>query len=142
MLSEVGPSAGLTITDGESRGLAHAHSLHFGSQDLVRVAGFAARSGFTLVRFYLADAYLQPLPAGEDEELSDELVEIFQRDGDREVVAALDDDFDGLFVVGIELRSHATGLSMLLRRKGYIDTPVKDEATTLLTAAWQKLHLT
>lgn len=139
VLSAAGSAAALKIAD---RSTPEDHALHLGSQDLVRVAGFAASHGFRLVRLYLADAWLQPLGQEEEAELSSELVEVFERYGDREVVAALDDDFDGLFVVGIELRSLATGFNVLLRRQGYIDTSVRDEATTLLTEAWRKLRLT
>ncbi|WP_417555514.1 hypothetical protein [Microbacterium sp.] len=117
-------------------------TLHLGTQDLLRVAAFAAGSGFDLVRFYWNDPYLQPLDPVSEDELSREMLDLFERFGEQEALSALDDDFDGLLVVGVEMRSHATGATILLRRRGFIDTAQRDEARDLLTKAWRKLRLT
>lgn len=136
-----GPAAELHIVSPPPSTDVDAWRLHLGSQDLIRVAGFAVADGFRLVRFYIADRYLQPLDAHEEEEISDELVRIFEQYDAREVRSALHDDFEGLYVVGIELLSVTSGFRIHLRREGFIDTSVPEEATSLLSRAWRKLRL-
>jgi hypothetical protein len=130
-----------TPVDWSKENESETRRLHLGSQDLVRVAGFAAENGFKLVRFYLSDPYLQPLGSAEEQTISDELVEIFNKYDAQEVRSALRGDYEGLYVVGIELLSRETGFRIHLRREGFIDTAVPEIATNLLTRAWQKLRL-
>lgn len=141
VVKPVGASAELQIAPVTPISANAAHHLHLGSQDLVRVAGFAVESGFRLVRFNLADRSLAPLDRDEEEAISDALVSIFEQYDAREVRSALQDEFDGLFVVGIELLSLESGQRIHLRREGYIDTSAPDEATNLLARAWRKLRL-
>lgn len=141
VVSPVGKETELHIAPVTPISAAASQHLHLGSQDLVRVAGFAAAHGFRLVRFYMADRDLAPLDRVEEDEISDALVSIFEQYDASEVRSALHDEYEGLFVVGIELLSLNSGHRIQLRREGYIDTSVPDEATHLLDRAWRKLRL-
>lgn len=140
IVSPVGASAELQIAPVTPISTAAAQHLHLGSQDLIRVAEFASND-FELVGFDLADRFLAPLDYEEERNLSGELLEIFDEYDAREVRAALRDDYDGIFVVGIQLRSRASGQRIHLRREGFIDTSVPEEATNLLDRAWRRLRL-
>ena len=126
----------------EWRNGAGAQTLHLGSQDLIRVAGFAQENGFSVVRFFLADSYLFPLDSEDEDVISSELVSILTDFGAREIQSAMHDEHAGLFVIGIELISISSGLRIVLRRRGYVDTSVIDEAKHLLDLAWRELKLT
>jgi hypothetical protein len=143
VLNPHGRAPELSIDDVPQFGrVRESQVLHLGSQDLLRVAAFATKNGFDLIRVYWNDSYLQPLDQASEDDLSGELLDILSQFGEQEALAALDEDFSGLLLVGVELRSHATGATILLRRRGYIDTVERDEARNLLTHAWQKLRLT
>lgn len=117
------------------------HGLHLGSQDLIRFAGYATQHGFRVVHFDVADSQLTPLDADDQREVSDAMVAILREYGDEELDAAMRDDFDGLYVVGVELLSLANGLRIDVRRSGYVDTSVVEEAERLLDSAWRELRL-
>lgn len=115
--------------------------LHLGSQDLVRLAAYASSEGYVTSSFMIADAYLVPLPADEQADVSCDLVSLLKEYGEEEVGAALHNEFDGLYVVGVELIDSESGMRISIRRRGYIETSVEREAEQLLRAAWQELHL-
>lgn len=141
-----GPSARLSIVDQPLAALrersSHSTELHFGSQDLIRVAGFGRDSGFQVARFYIADSYLEPLASDEEHSLSDQFVDILEKFGSAELQSALDDEYQGLYVIGVEMISRATGFRLVVRRRGFVDTSVRDEAEALLNRAWRELMLT
>lgn len=116
--------------------------LHLGSQDLIRLADYALSRGFTIASFMIADGYLVPLNAKEQIEISDDLVDAMKEYGSDEVEAAMQDEYDGLYVVGINLIATTSGMRISIRRRGYVDTSVVPEAERLLRAAWQELRLT
>lgn len=115
--------------------------LQLGSQDLIRIAGYAAEHGFKVTGFIVADAFLTPLAADEQREVSDSMLQILGTYGTRELNAAMDDDFNGLYVTGVELISRRGGLRIVVRRRGYVETSVVEEAEQLLNSAWRELRL-
>lgn len=118
-----------------------ASELHLGSQDLIRFAGYAATQGFAVSSFMIADAHLSPIGGAAHAEASARMVEILRAwDGD-ELEAAMGDDFDNLYVVGVNVVSRSTGLPISVRRRGYVVTPIVGEAEKLLASAWQELKL-
>jgi hypothetical protein len=118
-------------------------SLHLGSQDLIRLAGFARSHGFNVARFLIADGSLTPLDRDEEQEMSDELVAILSEYDADELDAALTEDYDGFYIIGVELVSLATGLRLNVRRSGYISTSAEEEheAERLISDAWRELRL-
>jgi hypothetical protein len=117
--------------------------LHLGSQDLVRLAGFARSNGFQVARFFIADAYLSPLEEAEQLELSADLVKILDDFDEEELEAALADEYDGLYVIGLELISYGSGLRLGVLRSGYVSTSAAEEreAERLMSDAWRELRL-
>lgn len=118
-----------------------ARELHFGSQDLIRLAGYSLDRGFVVTGFSVADAWLSQLDAAEQHTVSDLMVEILGTYGWAELSAAMQDEFDGLYVTAVALLSKTTGLRIEVRRDGYVDTSVIDEAQQLLDSAWKDLDL-
>lgn len=114
--------------------------LHLGSQDLIRLAEYARKHNFSVASFMIADAYLVPLGHEEQLELSDEMIEILKTHGGNELEAAMQDEYDGLYVVGVTLIS-TSGTRVVVKRRGFVETSVVDEAEQLLRSAWQELHL-
>ncbi|NQX28300.1 hypothetical protein HQQ81_13210 [Microbacteriaceae bacterium VKM Ac-2854] len=114
--------------------------LHLGSQDLIRLADFATFHGFTISSFMIADGHLVPLRPEEESGLSDEMVEAVRNHGGAELEAAMQDEYDGLYVVGVTLIA-TSGMRISVRRRGFVDTSVVQEAEQLLRSAWQELHL-
>ena len=130
------------VTTTSTTPLAGAQTLHFGSQDLIRVADFAREQNYKVARFLVADSYLSPLDESEERQVSDELIDILTTYGGRELEAAMDEEYAGLYVTGVEFVSLTSGLRIALRRRGYVDTSVVDEAERLLNSAWRELKLT
>lgn len=116
-------------------------TLRLGSQDLIRLAGYAADHNFVVKGFAVADAFLSPLDLDEQSSASAAMIEILSRYGDGELNAAMDDDFDGLYVTGVELISPSKGLRISVRRQGYVETTIIEDAERLLNSAWRELHL-
>ncbi|PJJ55318.1 hypothetical protein [Compostimonas suwonensis] len=115
--------------------------LHLGSQDLIRLAAYASARGFVVSSFMVSDAYLVPLVPDEQAEVSDDLVEALRAYGSDEVEAALQNEYDGLYIVGVNLIGSASGMRISVRRRGYVDTSVTQEAEQLLKSAWRELRL-
>lgn len=115
--------------------------LHLGSQDLVRLTAFASSHGYVPSSFMVSDAYLVPLPADEQDEVSDELINLLRRHGEEEVDAALRNEYDGLYIIGVQLIEQTSGMRVSIRRRGFVETSIEKEAEALLQAAWQELHL-
>ncbi|TQJ40603.1 hypothetical protein FBY33_2670 [Arthrobacter sp. SLBN-112] len=112
-----------------------------GSQDLIRFAIYATAHSFSVASFMIADTRLTLLEPNDQESLSAEMVNILRTYGGEELEAAMGDDFNGLYVVGVELLSTTTGMRMSVRRRGYVETSIVDEAEQLLASAWRELHL-
>lgn len=125
----------------DATGPSRGRELHLGSQDLIRFAGYASERGFHVASFMIADAYLVALSEEEESEISAEMVEILREYGDRELEAAMRDDFEGLYVVGVNLVLKASGRRLSVRRRGYVETSTVPDAEQLLQAAWQELQL-
>ena len=121
--------------------VSDSNKLHLGSQDLIRLASYAAQHGFEVKSFMLADSYLSPIEADEQAETSDAMVEILKLYGGNELEAAMRDDFDGVYVVGVNVIALSTGLRISVRRRGYVETSILQEAEDLIASAWQELHL-
>lgn len=115
--------------------------LHLGSQDLIRLAGYASERNFVVSSFMLADAYLFPLGDAEETELSGRMVDILKMYGAEELEAALREEFDGLYVVGVNLIASSSGMRVSIRRQGYVETSITGDAEVLLNSAWRELHL-
>ena len=115
--------------------------LHLGSQDLIRFAGYAVGRGFVVASFMLADAYLMPLDEDEQLEISAEMIDILGTYGMNEFDAAMQDDFDGLYVVGVNLIESTSGMRISVRRRGFVETSIIQEAERLLKDAWRELRL-
>jgi len=89
----------------------------------------------------LADGWFNPLPSGEQEELSDRMVEILNAYGQAELDSAMNDEFEGVYVVGVNLIAVDSGHRLSIRRRGYVETQAVAEAEELLRGAWGELHL-
>ncbi|MFC0581130.1 hypothetical protein [Micrococcoides hystricis] len=116
--------------------------LHLGSQDLIRLAAYASRIGFQVSSLIIADANLVPLPADEAAELSEDMLSMLHDFGSDELEAAMRDEFSGLYVIAVNLIAAKSGRRISIRRHGYVETSVVNEAEKLLKAAWQELQLT
>ncbi|MEG8035386.1 hypothetical protein QP157_08655 [Sphingomonas sp. LR61] len=139
VLQAAGPAYAVHIPSVVEEANPESKSFHFGSQDLIRLAGFAQENGFKVSRFSLADSYLTPLEADEERRVSRSMVEILGHFDARELRGAMLDEFDGLYVIGVELISKESGHRLTVRRSGFIDTSAVVEAERLLTSAWQVL---
>lgn len=115
--------------------------LHLGSQDLIRLAGYAMSHEFVASAFMLADASLVPLSREQQAEVSAEIIELLQIHGAAEVDAAMQDDYSGIFVIGVDLIAIASGMRISIRRRGYVETSIAEEAEGLLKSAWRELRL-
>lgn len=133
----------LRISQVRSGSEAHAlgGELHLGSQDLIRFASYALDHMFSVASFMLADAYFTPMEPDDQTEASVEMVDILKTFGGDELEAAMRDDFDGIYVIGVNLVAPSTGLRISVRRKGYVETSIVQEAEQLLASAWRELHL-
>ncbi len=116
--------------------------LHLGSSDLIRLASYAFVHGFEVSSFKMADAYLVPLKADKQREVSNHLLKVFNAHGSDEVEAALQDEYDGLYVVSVELFSSKSRMPITVSRRGFVNTVVRKEAEKLLKSAWRELRLT
>lgn len=114
--------------------------LHLGSQDLIRLAAYAETRNFLVSSFLLADGYLAPLPDEEQIAPSDQMVDALHFHGVEELEASMQDEHDGLYVVGVTLIS-STGMRVTVKRRGFVETSVLPEAEDLLRSAWQELRL-
>lgn len=121
--------------------LSGTRELRLGSQDLLRLAFYASEKGFKVASFLLADTNLDSLPNDEGSRVSDELINILMTYGVEEAELALEGEFEGLFIIGINLISVLSGKEISVRRWGYIHTSAINEARDLLNIAWQELHL-
>lgn len=117
------------------------NELQLGSQDLIRFAAYAAAHEFKVVSFMISDSYLVPLSEEEQNEVSDSLVDLLNLYGGNEVQNAMQDEFDGLYVVGVNLIDLSNGMRISVRRRGFIQTSIIKEAEKLLSSAWQELEL-
>lgn len=115
--------------------------LHLGSQDIVRLTAFAADRGFIVSSFMISDAYLEPLAQDEQGTASDTMVDLLRRYGEEELEAALQNEYAGLYIVGVELIEPSSGMRISIRRRGYVYTSIVQEAEQLLKSAWQELRL-
>lgn len=129
----IGPTGATLPKDGRR--------LQLGSQDLIRVAGYAMDHGFEVAGFLLADAFLTPLDAAEQHDVSNAMVDILKKYGTAELDDAMENDFDGMYVTGVKLISRLQGLRIEVRRRGYVETSVVEEAEKLLESAWRELRL-
>ena len=115
--------------------------LRLGSQDLVRFAAYAFVNQLHVESFQLADPFLMPLNPDDEGEISDDLVEKLQKYGGDEVEAALQDEYEDIYVVGVILISPSSGRRISVRRRGFVDTSITHEAERLLASAWKELQL-
>lgn len=120
---------------------ADAHTLGLGTQDLIRLAGYAQDQGFKVAGFDISDWHLTPLGREEVQTVSDSMVSIISQYGARELNAAIRDDFAGMRIVGVKLIDGKSGRRMEIRRKGFIETSQVDMAEKLMTSAWKELML-
>jgi len=135
---------GLRISQVDAENVARSvdgHELHMGSQDLIRIADYASARGFKVASFMLADAYLVPLNEDEQAETSDDMVGLLLGFGGDELEAAMRDEYDGLYVIGVNLIASSSGRRISVRRSGYVETSIVQEAERLLESAWRELHL-
>ncbi|MET4144071.1 hypothetical protein [Arthrobacter sp. UYCo732] len=136
-----GGSIALRIIGTERPTQPRCRGLQLGSQDLIRFASFASDRRFSVSAFMIADAGLSPLSGDEQARASAQMVDILTTYGGDELEAAMRDDFDGLYVVGVTVTAKSTGLPISVRRRGYVETSTVREAETLISAAWQELRL-
>ncbi|WIB15918.1 hypothetical protein DEJ34_01960 [Curtobacterium sp. MCPF17_050] len=132
----------LLFAPAESLGRFDASALHLGTQDIIRLGGFALKNGYKILQFRIADPYLSPLEPQEERVISEQMIELLHRYDTRELIGAMQEEFDGLYIVGVELQSANSQRRMSIRRGGYIDTAATWEAEAFLQSAWQDLRLT
>ena len=115
--------------------------LHLGSQDLLRLADYANRHGFQIASFSLSDTYLSPLASEEQSGISDRLISLYREYGLEELLFALAEEYEGLYITGLTLINIETGRRVQIKRRGYVETSSIQEAETLLRSAWNELNL-
>lgn len=115
--------------------------LSLGSQDLIRFTGFASDRGFSVASFLPADSALEPLGRAVQDRISAAMVSIITDYGSDELEAAMRDEFDHLYVVGVMVAEPTTGLQISLRRRGYVETSNARDAEELIASAWRELRL-
>lgn len=126
---------------GPITGRARDGELHLGNQDLLRLADYAARNGFTLSSISLSDSDLYPLPPDEQAEISSDLIDLYRRFGLGELMAALREDYDGIYAIGISIINNNSGRRMNIRRRGFVETSVTRDAEHFLANALKDLNL-
>lgn len=126
---------------GPIAGRAREGELHLGSQDLLRIADYATQNGFSFLSISLSDSSLYPLPQDEQDEISGRLIDIYQKFGLAELMITLEDEFDGIYAVGITVVNNSTGRRIKIRRRGFVETSVVQEAENLLSGALRELKL-
>lgn len=128
------------ITDNVNK-LSAGSELRLGTEDLVRLAEYASHREFVVSSFLVADSYLAPLDKDEEEPISDALVESMEMYGIEGVLSLLRDEFDGLYLIGVNLINVTRGLHVSIRRRGYIETVMLEEVEQMLASAWKALDL-
>lgn len=113
--------------------------LRLGSQDLIRLAGYAYAHGWELESFRLADSALDELDAAAQRDRSADMIRILHTWGAAELDAAMVTDFDGIYVTGVRLTG--PGGQAVISRGGSIEGPSAPGAARLLTAARDALRL-
>ncbi|MFF7684128.1 hypothetical protein ACFZA2_15375 [Microbacterium sp. NPDC007973] len=111
-----------------------------GSQDLIRFATFAIAVGLRVERFELADATLRRLDDDLEAFFSTQLVRMLYEQGQTVTLNALDVEFQDLVVTGVKLVDQRLRAATL-RRRGVVDGEPDFAIVDLLSAAWEKLHL-
>lgn len=115
--------------------------LHLGTQDLIRFADYAQGRGFKVIGFMIADSYLVPLDDDDQESISEDLAGSLNLYGVNVVEAAMNDEYSGLYLIGVNLIDLSRGLRISVRRRGFVDTTIVEEAEQLLQSAWKDLKL-
>ncbi|MDM7890685.1 hypothetical protein [Curtobacterium caseinilyticum] len=141
VLQREGDTAAVRLPRGTGEHPGSAESFHLGSQDLIRLAGFAQENGFQVSQFFVADPYLSPLDSEEERFISERMIQLLNTYGARELRSAMEDEFDGFYVVGVALISKRSGMRITVRRRGFVDTSIVEEAESLLTSAWKERSL-
>lgn len=125
----------------DAGGSAPGKALHLGSQDLVRFGAYASGNGWMLASFELADSLLDPVEDRTQEKACAEMLYLFDTYGEAELHAAMQDEFDDLYVVGVEVVQELTGATVKLKRRGLVETTAVPEAEALISVAWRELRL-
>lgn len=111
-----------------------------GSQDILRIAEFAARTGYHLDGFQLGDSTLTPVGEALGERVSKQLVKRLRRG---ETAADVDDylaaEWPTLAVIGVVLTTPALGTARL-QRQGVLSGPSDWSPKEFLTNAWQAVR--
>jgi len=129
------------VLAGHDSPVPKGEELQLGSQDLIRFANYAAAHDFVVSSFMLADASLVPLGKVEQEQISDVMVDALRIYGGDEVEAAMRDEYDGIYVIGVNLVARLSGMRISIRRRGFVETSIVEEAERLLDSAWRELRL-
>jgi hypothetical protein len=114
---------------------------NFGSQDLVRLAGYLANvDNYRIESFRIAYSNYHRLDSELEEEISLGLLKCFAQGGVHAVLELLDGNFENYVVLGVKLI--APNLSaLLLQRHGILDAEKGIDVPAILSKAWMDLQL-
>lgn len=109
------------------------HRMNAGSADIISIAAFAFEKGYDIDKFIVGDAYLQPIGnVIEAKENSDALIGMIDHYGVEEAHAAMQDEYNNLYILGVKLSGDA---KVEFHRNAVVRTTNQDVATDLLTEA-------
>lgn len=111
-----------------------------GSQDILRIAEFAVRNGYTVNGFQLGDSILTPVAEQLGEKVSKQLVKRLRRgESAADVDDFLGEEWPSLAVIGVELTTPSLG-SARLQRQGVLSGPADWSPIPFLTNAWRAVR--
>lgn len=128
-----------SLTDGMF--LKDGKEVKLGSQDLLMFAEYAREHGFVLMGFRLGDGYLEPLGDDENMSVSSDLVSMMNEYGLSEAETALRREYDGFYVLGVNMRSQATGSIATVLRRGQVWAQDTSEVFNVLRGAFEQMEL-
>lgn len=111
-----------------------------GSQDILRIAEFAVRDGYTVNGFQLGDSMLSPVAESLGEKVSKQLLKRLRRgESAADVDDFLADEWPTLAVIGVELTTPNLG-SARLQRQGVLSGSADWSPIPFLTNAWRAVR--
>lgn len=113
--------------------------VNIGTQDLVRFADHGLKNGFSVKRFSVVDANLEPLDSALGDKFSAEMIQMLHEYGMVELDAAFREEFDSLYLNGVTLTSHSTAASFSINRRGEVAAELTEEALAFLNDACLRL---
>jgi len=120
--------------------LEHGRAPRLASPDISKLAQFAVEQGYHLARFQLVDQHLDLLREPDQSYISNLLVERFVADGIYGLSLALEREFPGVYLNGLELYL-PHGVRLDVRRRGVLFSNDQQAALSFMRDAWKEARL-